>query len=116
DERVLAGVCAGIAERAEVDVTLVRLAFCILALASGLGVALYAGLWLAMPSPETAGRPLRERWTRPLLAAELARARTGFARAWQRPDARAPWPRPANRRWLAIGIVAFGAIITLASF
>src|SRR4051794_25231246 len=45
DERVLAGVCAGIAEALAVDVTLVRLVFALLALAGGAGILLYFALW-----------------------------------------------------------------------
>jgi signal transduction histidine kinase len=45
DERVIAGVCAGIAQTLAVDVTLVRLVFALLALAGGAGVALYLALW-----------------------------------------------------------------------
>jgi signal transduction histidine kinase len=45
DERVIAGVCAGIAQTLGVDVTLVRLVFAILALAGGAGIVLYLALW-----------------------------------------------------------------------
>src|SRR3954451_16446215 len=45
DERVVAGVCAGIAEALAVDVTLVRLVFALLALAGGAGILLYLALW-----------------------------------------------------------------------
>ena len=45
DERVIAGVCAGIAQTLGVDPTLVRLVFALLALAGGAGVLLYLALW-----------------------------------------------------------------------
>jgi signal transduction histidine kinase len=45
ERSVLAGVCAGIAETAGVDVTLVRLVFALLALAGGAGIVLYLALW-----------------------------------------------------------------------
>src|SRR4051812_36137807 len=45
DGRALAGVCAGIAEELDVDVTLVRLVFALLALAGGAGILLYLALW-----------------------------------------------------------------------
>jgi signal transduction histidine kinase len=45
DERVIAGVCAGIAQALGVDVTLVRLVFALLALAGGAGIVLYLALW-----------------------------------------------------------------------
>src|SRR3954464_5412464 len=46
DERVIAGVCAGIAQALAVDVTLVRLVFTLLALAGGAGIVLYLALWV----------------------------------------------------------------------
>jgi signal transduction histidine kinase len=55
-DRVVAGVCSGIAAALGVDATLVRLVFALLALAGGTGILLYLALWLW-----TSGR-------RPLLA------------------------------------------------
>lgn len=46
DERVVAGVCGGIAAALGVDATLVRLAFALLALAGGAGIVLYFALWV----------------------------------------------------------------------
>ena len=46
DDRVVAGVCAGIASALGVDATLVRLAFALLALAGGAGIVLYFALWV----------------------------------------------------------------------
>src|SRR5438034_10312781 len=45
DGRVLAGVCAGIAQALDVDVTLVRVVFALLALAGGAGIVLYLAIW-----------------------------------------------------------------------
>jgi signal transduction histidine kinase len=45
DGRVIAGVCAGIAQALAVDATLVRLVFTLLALAGGAGILLYLALW-----------------------------------------------------------------------
>lgn len=47
--RMIAGVAAGLAEYLNVDVTLVRLAFVILALAGGPGLLIYLIMWLVMP-------------------------------------------------------------------
>lgn len=51
DNRMIAGVCAGLAERFDVSVTVLRLAFVIGALFSGFGpaVILYVVLWVIMP-------------------------------------------------------------------
>jgi signal transduction histidine kinase len=61
DQRVVAGVCGGIAARLAVDVTLVRLAFAILALCGGAGILLYLALWVFAGG--------RRRWTAAILAA-----------------------------------------------
>jgi signal transduction histidine kinase len=45
-DRVLAGVCGGLAARLGVDATLVRLVFALLALAGGAGILLYLALWV----------------------------------------------------------------------
>lgn len=52
NDRMLAGVCGGIAEYFDVDPTLIRVAFVILALANGLGILLYIILAIVMPEPE----------------------------------------------------------------
>jgi len=46
EDRVLAGVCGGLAARLGVDATLVRLVFALLALAGGAGILLYFALWV----------------------------------------------------------------------
>ena len=45
-DRVVAGVCGGIAQALGVDATLVRLVFAFLALAGGAGILLYLALWV----------------------------------------------------------------------
>jgi signal transduction histidine kinase len=45
DDRVVAGVCGGLAESLGADVSLVRLVFALLALAGGAGILLYLALW-----------------------------------------------------------------------
>ena len=53
DDRVLAGVCGGIAARLAVDATLIRLIFAILALAGGAGILIYLALWIYARSRRT---------------------------------------------------------------
>jgi len=48
-ERILGGVCGGLAEYFGFDPTLVRLAFVLLALAGGVGLLVYIVLWIIMP-------------------------------------------------------------------
>lgn len=49
-ERMIAGVCGGLADYLNVDPVFVRLAFVVLSLASGIGIAIYLILWIVMPS------------------------------------------------------------------
>jgi signal transduction histidine kinase len=56
----LAGVCSGIAATLDVDVTLVRLVFALLALAGGAGVVLYGAGWILLP--DEAGARRRPQW------------------------------------------------------
>jgi signal transduction histidine kinase len=50
DERLLGGVAAGLAAHLGVDVLAVRAAFLLSSALGGLGVALYAGLWMVLPT------------------------------------------------------------------
>lgn len=50
--RVVGGVAGGIAERFDIDVTVVRVIFAVLAVLWGLGVALYLVLWVVTPSDD----------------------------------------------------------------
>jgi signal transduction histidine kinase len=52
-DRVLAGVCSGLAAALSVDATLVRLVFALLAFASGAGIVAYLGAWALLPAPGT---------------------------------------------------------------
>lgn len=49
-DKVLAGVCGGIAEALGFDKTLVRIIWAILVLFAGTGLILYLLLWILMPS------------------------------------------------------------------
>jgi len=52
NERMLAGVCGGIAEYFGVDPTIVRLAFVLMALAGGPGLIFYIILALIIPEEQ----------------------------------------------------------------
>lgn len=51
--RMIAGVCAGLADYFDVDVVLVRIVVAVLALVGGLGVPLYLAAWLLLPEAGT---------------------------------------------------------------
>lgn len=71
DGRVLAGVCAGLAEHLGLDPLVVRLAFVLLTVTSGIGIAAYVALWVLLPAtePGTDHRAVRDV---PQLASYLA--------------------------------------------
>lgn len=48
--RMLAGVCAGLAEEFGISITIVRLAFVLGTLVSGMGLVIYLVLWVVMPA------------------------------------------------------------------
>ena len=50
EDRLVAGVAAGLSARTGLDVTVVRVAFIVAGLASGFGVAVYVVAWLLVPS------------------------------------------------------------------
>ena len=50
--RILFGVCAGLAQRFEIPVFTVRLAFIIATVFGGWGIFIYLCLWLLMPQRE----------------------------------------------------------------
>lgn len=50
--RMIAGVCAGIAKRWNLDITLVRIATVALTVLSGVGLAVYLAAWLLSPSTD----------------------------------------------------------------
>ena len=51
-DKIIAGVCGGLAEYLEIDPVLVRLAFIVLFFASGIGIPIYIILWIVMPQEE----------------------------------------------------------------
>ncbi|MEA2292981.1 MAG: hypothetical protein QOE86_620 [Solirubrobacteraceae bacterium] len=55
-DRMLGGVAAGIARHFDLDPALVRIAFVVLALFGGSGVAVYLILWLMLPTDESPAR------------------------------------------------------------
>lgn len=69
--RIIGGVCSGLAESLHVDPIWVRLAFVVLAFAQGVGILLYVILWVVMPER---GRPTSAQSTLDSIAADLRRA------------------------------------------
>ncbi|MGH8828208.1 MAG: PspC domain-containing protein [Jiangellaceae bacterium] len=49
-DRKLAGVCGGLAQYFNVDATLIRVLFVVLALFGGSGLVLYLAMWIIIPN------------------------------------------------------------------
>ena len=49
-DRVLAGVCGGLAQYFNLDATLIRVLFVLLAVLGGAGLVLYVAMWVIVPN------------------------------------------------------------------
>lgn len=108
--RVIAGVCAGLGDRADIDPGVFRLLFILLAFAGGAGIFLYALLWLLMPPAGERSRRLGRiaRGNLERLPAELARARDRALGLWSQ--------RGRDARIAAVALLGGGACLLLWSF
>ncbi len=99
EDRWLGGVASGLAVHLGVGVGYVRLAFVLLAAVGGSGVAVYAGLWLVLPTDTRLG------WTSPGLEAATRQGR------------RTARPRAARDLGpvVAVGAVALGGVVLVRS-
>ncbi|MES9543437.1 MULTISPECIES: ATP-binding protein [unclassified Actinomadura] len=126
--RLIAGVSRGLASHLGVDVFLIRGAFVLLTVASGLGLAAYAAFWILVPAqekaPAEAGRRRGRDWGQLLAYAAVAMGLAalpwgaagvvrwalwpfivggvGAAILWQQADRdqRQRWTLPLRQRWL----------------
>lgn len=93
--RVLGGVAGGLADHLGLDVTLVRVGFLLTTAMGGLGLALYAGLWMTLPSDARFH--------------EQAPGLEAATRQGRRPSRRS---RTEDGGWLvAIGVLALGMVV-----
>lgn len=103
----MAGVCVGLSTHLGVPVTTLRVAFVLLGLLSGLGVFLYAGLWLTAP----AGLP------DPPRPPGLDAASRRNLRSTTAPDGSGPsGPRTAPGLLVALALLGIGAAMLLDRF
>ena len=52
DDKMIGGVCAGLAEYLDIDPTIVRIVWVLMVLFAGVGILLYVILWLIMPKQQ----------------------------------------------------------------
>jgi len=57
NDKVVAGVCGGLARHFSIDPALVRLAFIVFAFAGGASIPVYVVLWIVMPEGEGSAVP-----------------------------------------------------------
>ncbi|MHB8631336.1 MAG: PspC domain-containing protein [Candidatus Limnocylindria bacterium] len=107
--RVISGVCGGIAEYLDIDATFVRVVMVILAFPFGIGVLLYFLLLFLMPNP---GEPMP--FVRP---ADGSAPIDGPAPASVAPTPRPSGPAEMERRRNGLGIllVALGVLFMLGN-
>jgi signal transduction histidine kinase len=97
--RILGGVAAGLADHLGVDVMLVRAAFVLSCLLGGLGLAMYAGLWMILPSD-----------------ARFIESAPGIEAATRQGKRPARVSRLEDGGWLvALGAVALGVVVLAQS-
>ncbi|HLN75726.1 MAG TPA: PspC domain-containing protein [Nocardioidaceae bacterium] len=98
--RILGGVAAGLADHLGVDVMLVRVLFVVTSLLGGFGLAMYAGLWMILPSD-----------------ARFQQDAPGLEAATRQGKRPRRTSRLEDSGWLvALGAVALGVLVLLQSF
>ncbi|MGA9533923.1 MAG: PspC domain-containing protein [Anaerolineales bacterium] len=105
-QRVLGGVCAGLATYLRLDPTLVRLFFVLLALADGVGFLLYLALWIVLPVEGTEGEPLDLR-----MQSGVQEIRTRARSMGGELSGRSGEPKLSN--WIGIFLILFGSLVLL---
>ena len=115
--RVIAGVCGGIAEYLAVDPTLVRVVFVVLAFFGGIGLLAYIVLLILMPLP---GRPAPFNSTPPSASSTATAGSEGdqtAATAAVAPVDPAIHAAEAERRRMAVGylLIGLGVVFLLSN-
>lgn len=116
DDRVIAGVCGGLAKYLGVDSVLVRIAALLLVFAGGAGIVLYIIGWIAIPDEFAEGAEITpsaagEDRTRSVIALGLIFIALGVVFL-----ADAIWPDFLSWRYVwPIALIAIGALILLRS-
>lgn len=87
-DRMVGGVCSGLADYLAIDVTLIRLFFILLALGDGIGVLLYLVLWVAVPADYQEPRTGSGRNAAMTVAEEMVHIGAGVSRTVFNPDSR----------------------------
>jgi len=129
-DRVVGGVCSGLAAGLHVDPLWIRLAFVLLALVQGIGIVVYAVLWYLMPErPEDAaartdrlasmGADLGRAWSRLWAwlggAAPAASPAAGTQAGADAQPTSTRLARPDRTLWIGGGLIVIGALLLAAN-
>ena len=98
-ERLIAGVCSGLALHLGWPVKNVRIAMVLATLAGGAGLAFYAWLWIMVPTADEAARRNASRPASPIAPAVSPVAATAAALDPANGRAAAPWFRARSMRY-----------------
>lgn len=125
-DKVIGGVCGGLAHYFGIDPVIVRLIFVAMIFAGGISILLYPILWLIMPLHPVGQPSLNESWQEMQQAGQIgegartlgARVEAAFGSAQPRFDPQTGQPLPqAGRNNHAIGIALLGlGLVMLSSF
>ena len=99
-QKMIAGVCGGIAEYFDVDPTLIRAAFVVMAFGGGFGFFAYLVLWVIIPEAATADQPIEVRAE--TAGKQIEQAAQGFASKVQGSGEK------TGRVLLGVGLVIIG--------
>ena len=95
-DRVIAGVCAGLARHLGWPVRMVRLGMAVAALAGGAGVAFYAWLWIMVPTADESAKRNARQPASPIAPAVSAPFAAPLAEPYAAPLTAATFPAPAG--------------------
>ena len=95
-DRVIAGVCAGLARHLGWPVRMVRLGMAVAALAGGAGVAFYAWLWIMVPTADESAKRNARQPASPIAPAVSAPFAAPPAEPYAAPLTAATFPAPAG--------------------
>lgn len=100
-DKMLGGVCGGLASYAGIDPIIVRLFFIIFTLAGGAGVLIYFILWILLPEEGESSE-----WNEKNYSSRVGSMRDDFIEATRKPDPRAV-------RYIGGAIVTAGVLLLL---
>ncbi len=113
-QKVIAGVCSGLADSLKIDVVLVRLIFVLLAIVVGGGIFIYIVLWIVLPEEPVFYPPFETTQEKETEQATNEGVKSDFASGLKE----VPVDKSKSKRQLifGIGLIAMGAILLLPSF